>query len=287
MRPLPKPLLLPIVFCSGTVLVGLSGCASDPEPRQGGLDGPGGPADVYGETDEDQGWLMDTLTEAVRGPSPEDSVAAAFDRADADNRRAALTQLAASEVGGEPALVRMYRLLITDPDPTVRAAAISALGRHGEPADASKVAARLDPAGETEPLIVRWESAKSLRVLAADEASRRMVVDRLVRSVQDDPDADVRLASAQALGRYRQPRVFDALVIALNDVDFGVVEAARRSLSLLTGTNAGYDPRDWKDIARELQAGDGLFADAQPYTYRSYPEKRPLLKRLNPFAKDG
>ena len=267
----------------------LAACGGDPGSRTGAGAGAGrgGPADVYDEIDEGEGWLMEELVRLSEGPTPQTLIEAAFDRADADNRRAALTELAGSDIGGEPAFVAMYRLLSSDPDPTVRAAALAALGRHGTPADAGTIAARLDPTAEREPLIVRWEAAKTLRRLPADEANVRPVVDPLVRTVQDDPDADVRLAAAQALGRYRQPRVFDALVIALADTDFGVVEAARRSLVLLTGANGGHDPREWKAIARELQAGDGLFADAEPFTYRDYPKKRKLLERLNPFDGRG
>src|SRR5689334_6059915 len=87
-------------------------------------------------------------------PSPGEAARMMFSF-DPDTRRQGVTWLAASKFGGEDVYVRSYRMLIDDPDATVRAAAAKALGAHGKVEDALLLVRRLkDPMP-----YVRWEAA--------------------------------------------------------------------------------------------------------------------------------
>lgn len=234
--------------------------------------------------------LLSPLTSAVSslgGMSPEEAAAAAFDTGDADRRRDGIAALAASDFGGEPPYLKLYRLALgstdgrpvaaakPDPDPTVRAAAVSALGRHGEPADVALIVPRLADEGE----LVRWEAAKALQRLHKDAAA-----EPLIERVKNDPDDDVRTAAADALGQYAQPAVFDALVAALDDPSFGVALAARRSLDTLTGQTLGDRPKAW--VAWAGAHRGEMFAGQRPYTYSPYTEPKSMLGKAKFWEDD-
>ena len=95
-----------------------------------------------------------------------------------------------------------YRLLMDDPDATVRAACIKALGAHGTVDDALLIIPRL----KDEAAFVRWQAAKSLQRIHHEQA-----VGPLLDAMKSDEDVDVRMAAADALGQYPRPAVFDAL----------------------------------------------------------------------------
>src|SRR5690606_331091 len=121
-------------------------------------------------------------------------------------------------------------------DPTVRAAAIRALGMHGSVEDAATIMVYL----HDETPYVRWEAAEALKKL-----HNPVVVGPLIQALKSDPDADVRQTAAEALGQYPQPIVFDTLLGALTDANYGVVRAAANSLSILTGRDFGSDAAAW------------------------------------------
>jgi hypothetical protein len=196
-------------------------------------------------------------------PTPAEAVRLSVDEADADERRRGISLLASSYFGGEPEYVELYRLIATDPDPTVRAACIKALGLHGSVEDVPRLIEALGDADAS----VRWEAAKALQKIHDPQAVRP-----LIEAMQQDPDSDVRMASAIALGQYPQPGVFTALVGALSDRAFGVVDSARTSLVLLTGQDFGYNGRAWLDWS--APRGGNLFQDQQPYTYKPFEKPR-------------
>ena len=132
-------------------------------------------------------------------PTPSEAARAALSSHDADERRHSVNLLSAAPFGGEEVYLKMYRLLAEYPDATVRAASLQALGVHGQVDDAVLIAAGL----EDEAAMVRWEASRALRKIHNPN-----VVGALIQTVQKDPDADVRLAAAAALGQYAQPRVF-------------------------------------------------------------------------------
>jgi len=201
-------------------------------------------------------------------PTPSEAARDAFNVYDADLRRRSVNLLASSHFGHEAPYLRTYRLLAEDPDPTVRAAAYRAIGMHGEVEDIARLVEGL----EDEAPFARWEAAKAMQRIHGREA-----IGPLVAAVTGDTDADVRMAAAVALGQYPTTSVFDALVGALNDPVFSVNHAARRSLSILTGEDHGYDAGAWITWA-ENRSGD-LFGGAGTYTYQPYQEAPGFLER--------
>ena len=222
--------------------------------------------------------VLQDLIGAVSPPTPTEAAMDLFDVYDADKRRRAVALISASPFGGEPPYVQSYRLLLgqtaegqtiaPDADPTVRAAALAALGRHGQVSDAMLIVQYLND----ESAFVRWQAAKALQKIH-DPA----VVTALMDAMADDEDGDVRQASAAALGQYPQPRVFDALIGALSDVNFGVVEAARDSLRQLTGKAFAQDPKVWMSWADDHRGE--LFQQQQPYGYEPYRKPPSLLDK--------
>ena len=237
-----RMLLLP----AAGVLLGMVGCAS-----QSG-----------------QSWLADAL-EPLMPPTPSEAARDAFNVYDADKRRRAVALLSASPFGGEAPYVKTYRLLIDDHDATVRAACAKALGMHGSVEDT----ALIEPLLRDRAAFVRWEAAQALQRIHDPS-----VANSLMQRVKDDEDADVRMAAAAALGQYPQPAVFDVLVGALVDRDFGVVSAAHQSLVTLTGRTFGYEPADWLAWANDNRGS--LFAGQQQYTYMPYDQPPGLLDKM-------
>ncbi|MDX1682205.1 MAG: HEAT repeat domain-containing protein [Phycisphaeraceae bacterium] len=207
-------------------------------------------------------------------PTPQEAARDAFNVYDADVRRRSVNLIAASPFGHEPPYLRMYRLLSKDPDPTVRAAAVRALGMHGLPEDGEIVVAAL----EDDATFVRWEAAKALQRLHHPDA-----VEPLLDTLRTSDDPDVRMAVARALGQYPSPAVFNALVGALNDSEFGTVHAAHSSLTTLTGQQLGIDAQAWLAWADENR--DGLFAQGVTYTYEPWVDPPGLLDKMQFWKK--
>lgn len=205
------------------------------------------------------GDIFADLVEPLIPPSPSEVARQAFNVYDADLRRRSIALLSSSHFGHEEPYVRMYRLLIDDQDPTVRAACAHALGLHGTTQDAPTLVALLsDKTG-----FVRWEAAKGLQKIHHPDS-----VGPLMRVMADDEDTDVRLAAAAALGQYPTKPVFNALVGALSDHNFGVIQTAGVSLSQLTGQDLGTDGGPWLDFAAEHPRG--VFVGQRQYTYMPY-----------------
>ena len=211
---------------------------------------------------EGDGFFDDAFT---MPPSPVDAVAMATDSTDPDNRRQGILWLSAAPFGGEDIYVELYRLFHSDQNPNVRAAAARALGLHGSPEDAALLMLLV----EDDNAFTRWQAANGLRMIHNPAA-----VDPLIRRLDPvvEEDANVRRCAADALGQYPTITVFNSLVVALEDRDYGVVDAARQSLRTLTGHDAGLDPRDWSAWAAE-NAGR-LFEGQQLYTYQPYTRPR-------------
>ncbi len=205
-------------------------------------------------------------------PSPSEAARDAFNVYDADKRRRAINLLANSSFGGGDQYLRSYRLLIDDPDPTVRAACVAALARHGVPEDVPMLLRYI----ANDSPVVRWEVARALQRLHHADA-----VDPLIRALAGDEEADVRIAAANALGQYRQQRVFDALIGALSDNDYAVVVEAVSSLQLMTGQQHGENGRAWLKWAQQTE---NLFEFGKPYYYHGYQKPRSLLERAKFWA---
>lgn len=222
------------------------------------------------QSDNPDGTVLSDLFGTIMPPTPSEAARDAFNVYDPDARRRSVALISASDFAGEPPYVRMYRLLMDDPDPTVRAACLAALGRNGSPEDVPLFIEHL-----THPThFVRWEAAKALQKVHSTDAIRP-----LAQTLRDDEDLDVRMAAAYALGQYRDRFVFDALVGALGDRDYGVRTAAAASLQTLTGQDLGVDPTVWITWSQDKPA-DTIFADAQPYTWQPYIKPRGMWSKM-------
>lgn len=215
------------------------------------------------------------ISDLVSGPpTPSEEARNVFNVYDPDVRRRALNNLSASPFGGESPYVRLYRLLIDDPDPTVRAAAVKALGLHGDVKDVPLICIRLDDEAD----MVRWEASKALQKIHNPEA-----IKPLINGMNKDNDADVRMACADALGQYATPEVFSSLVAALDDARYGVALAAQKSLNTLTGAQLGGEGSDWLKF-REQNASN-LFANQQTYMWQPYTAPRGFVSKMQFWKK--
>ncbi len=211
---------------------------------------------------------FDDLLAPLMPPSPAQTARDAFNVHDPDLRRRSVALLSAASFGGEQPYLRMYRLLVDDTDATVRAACIKAIGQHGTLEDAPLLVAHL----KDEDTFVRWEAAKALQKVHYPGATGP-----LVRAITDDEDADVRMAAAYALGQYPEMRVYHALVGALNDQSFSVVQAAQHALQTLTGYDFGYEASLWLMWAQKQ--ADNVFDDRQPYRWQPYTKPPKLIDK--------
>lgn len=216
----------------------------------------------------------DNFLKKLMPPSPGEVARDAFNVYDPDQRRRSVNLLSNAPWGGEAPYLRTYRLLVDDPDPTVRAACIRALGKHGESRDVPLITPYLNA---NQPNFVRWESAVALQRLHNPAA-----VEPLLEALRLDEEHDVRATAAHALGQYAQARVFAALVGALSDDDYFVVNQSLASLRLLTGQSLGEDGAAWLDWADQ---NDNLFAAQKPYRYPVYVKPPGFLDKIQ-FWKD-
>jgi len=218
--------------------------------------------------------IKNMLPETWTMATPGETAREAFNVYDADLRRRSVNRLSAAPFGGEAPYVRVYRLLIDDPDPTVRAACAKALGLHGEPVDVERMIPRL----EDEDTLVRWEIAKSLQKLHSKSA-----IKPLIETMKKDPDPDVRMSATVALGQYAELNVFNSLIGALDDQHFSVVLAAKRSLQIITGQSFGTDGAEWLTWAKGQ--GTNLFAAQKTYTWTPYEKPYGTLDKMKFWKK--
>ncbi|MHC4994833.1 MAG: HEAT repeat domain-containing protein, partial [Planctomycetota bacterium] len=183
-------------------------------------------------------------------------------------RRRAINEISNADWGGQEVYVKVYYELVNDPDPTVRAAAIRALGLHGSGDDAPAVIPYL----KAEASFERWEAAAALQRLHNDRA-----IEPLINTLRNDTDVDVRQAAANALGQYPDSRVFDALLGTLTDLDYSVVEQSAESLETITGQNFGDDGSAWLKWSRESTS---MFTNAQAYYYPQFDRPRTMLEKM-------
>jgi len=178
------------------------------------------------------------FSQSFSQPTPAEAARWAADPNDRENARRGTILLANAPWGGTEAYVRMYRLYAEDAlDPLVRAAALQALGRHGDAEDAQLVAKSLPSPFRQ----VRLAAAKALQRLH-DPAVADLLWPRLV---DENEDSDVRTEIAIALGQYPAPAVFNALVAALSQRELAVNIAAVDALRTMTGKDFGVDEDAW------------------------------------------
>ncbi len=194
----------------------------------------------------------------------------ATDPYSAENRYRGTILLSNADFGGQGVYLELYLDGMDDPDPGVRSAAVRALGRHGDP---EHVGLMIDALTDKSK-IVRVEAARALQRVHSPDA-----VMPLIRAINRDneSEADVRAAAADALGQYRQNIVVQALISALRDSRLVVNNRVQHSLLVLTGQNFGLDRRAWIDW---YNSTEDVFAGAQPYTYPVFNRKKRLVEYL-------
>lgn len=213
---------------------------------------------------------IDEFISSFVPPSPSQAARDMLNPDDADRRRRGLVLISTSYFGGEEAYVRTYRNYAqSDQDPTVRAAAVEALGRHGEPDDATIIADQLGH----ENVQVRWAAARALQRL-----HNPAVIGQVGRRLRDEEEhVDVRIAAAIALGQYRSSLAFESLVAALETRHLAVNLMAKRSLQIMTGQDIGMNSDAWIDWERSV---DDPFAQGRAYLYPTYSRDETLLEKF-------
>lgn len=205
--------------------------------------------------------------------SPSEAAEMAVDPYSPDRRSRGTTLLSNAEFGGGPVYLELYLDAAEDEDAGVRAAGVRALGRHGEPEHVPVIVGLLTD----EDRMVRIAAARALQRLHSAGAVPALIdATRLDR----EPDTDVRVAAAEALGQYPEPRVVESLIAALADPRLSVNHAARSSLITLTGQDFGVDRRAWLDWQNGTR---DLFAARQPYVYPAFQRDKRLVEYL-PFV---
>lgn len=202
----------------------------------------------------------DSILSVFGPPTPAEAARLAADPYDPDKRQHGLRLLGAAPWGGEDVYLRFYEQALNDEDQAVRAAAASAIGRHGSPEDVELLIPHLTD----ESPIVRRQVAQSLQRLHNPIAIRPLI---LAADVRTESDSETRAAASHALGQYADPLVVQALITSLRDSRLLVNQAALDSLIILTGQDFGYDIGGW--LQWSSRASD-LFAGRGSYVYPVY-----------------
>lgn len=211
-----------------------------------------------------------SLFQAFQPTSPEVAAELALDQYDADKRYRGIRILSNASYGGGDTHIQLYVDALDDEDATVRAAAVGAIARHGQPEHVPRLVARLYDANA----LVRMEAARALQRLHNPVAVDPLI-SRLDPEREDEPR--VRAAAANALGQYAQNRVVQALISALDDPSLSVNHNTRRSLRILTGQDFALDTRAW---LRWFDATGDPFAARAAYEYPAYQRDREWFEWL-------
>ncbi len=203
-----------------------------------------------------------TLAETFAPPTPAEAARMALDTENADNRFRGTMLLANAPWGGEDVYLRMYEDYADEEVPNVRAAAIRALGNHGDPTHVEYIVPSLD---HEDPL-VRLESVQALQRLHNPMAIDGLMA-RLDPNVEDD--VDVRAETAHALGQYASRDVVQRLIGAIDDRALSVNHNALLSLQTLTGENFGLNRVRWLEWFTDTgEPFEGQTAYIYPVFYR-------------------
>lgn len=218
----------------------------------------GGPGVQFGE---------DSIVNRLFNEGQANPAELARDPYDPDARYRGTVRLAVELLEPDDRILDIFRANLSDEDASVRAAAARGLATHGVAADGSMLAAALhDP----EP-VVRRSAALGLQRIHEPGATERLLqlIDPIV-----EPDQNVRVEAALALGQYPQSDVVVGLVASLRsdtEQSLAVHVAVVRSLELLTGQDYGLEFIAWQ---RWIDENGAWFADQQAYTYPVFSRSR-------------
>ncbi|MFO0858683.1 MAG: HEAT repeat domain-containing protein [Phycisphaerales bacterium] len=214
-----------------------------------------------------------SVLEAFAPPSPEEAARMAIDEFDANRRLQGMQLLAGASFAGEPLYMELFRKATKDTDAGVRAVAVRAVGTHGQPEDVPAVITLLKDDDDA----VRIEAARALQRLHNDAA-----ITPLIEAINPAKEGDerVRRESALALGQYKDTRVAESLIAALDDESVGVNFAVRDSLRIMTGQDLGMSRKDWATWYREAKQP---FAGGSAYQFPVYTRDKRFWEYL-PFV---
>jgi hypothetical protein len=178
------------------------------------------------------------FTQTFSPPTPGEAARWAFDPYDSENQRRGITLLGGTDWANTESYLALYRDSVRERrDPLVKAAAIDALSRHGEPSDAEIFAQCLKDKSPQ----VRLAAAKGLQRIHNPVVTSAMCS----RLIDEGEEASVRTELAIALGQYPSDDVFQALAASLDARELSVNLAALDSLHLLTRQDFGLDRPLW------------------------------------------
>lgn len=214
-----------------------------------------------------------SLLALFKPPTPGEAVDMALDKYDADQRYRGTALLANVPYGGEDPYLKLFVDAAQDPDSGVRQVGVRALGIHGGPEHVPLIVERLTD----DEWLVRMEAARALQRLHNDAAIGPLI-DRV--DPEKEIQAAVRAEAADALGQYREPRVLQALIAALNDPSLAVNHNTATALEILTGQDLGYEPAEW---LAWLKTTDDPFKAGRLYTYPGFQRDKLWYEYL-PFV---
>lgn len=227
------------------LVVSLAGCQSGPGVR-------------FGE---------DSIVTALFNQAQENPAEIARDPYDPDARYRGTVRLTVELLEPDDRILDIFRENLNDEYASVRAAAARGLATHGVAADGALLAMALD---DPEPL-VRRSAALGLQRIHEPASTDRLL--QLIEPLKE-PDQNVRVEAALALGQYPQSDVVVGLVKSLRsdtEQSLAVHVAVVRSLELLTGQDFGLDFIAWQ---RWIDENGAWFADQQVYTYPVFSRNR-------------
>lgn len=216
---------------------------------------------------------VNDMTSMLKPTSPTQAAKMMIDPYNADNRREGTLLISNSSFGGIDVYLALYRDMVDhERDPIVRAIAIRALARHGQPEDAMRILPHLTD----ENVQVRWEAAKGLQRLHI-----AATVSDLLKVLNNEGEkVDVRIAAAAALGQYPEDRVFQGLLNALDERELSVNLAAAKSLETLTGQSFGLETSKWYAWYKEVAPSGNAFAGHADYLYPTYWREDSFWEKL-------
>jgi len=176
----------------------------------------------------------------LEGDTPKKAAMMTLDTNSADNRRKGVFRLVKYSFAHKPPYTTRYEQMAkSDPDPTVRAAALRACNWSRDREATSLFISLLADPKETD--LVRLEAAKGLCNLPDPAAPPTLL------NAANGPEInrDVRIACVDALKYYRSLEVGRALGNLLVDRDFAVAWQARRSLVYMTHRDFRMDQGAW------------------------------------------